>query len=250
MAITAVNLTASTGFTAQSYNTASVSPGANRLLLLACVAGTAGGTNPITPTVTGNGLTWVQVGSVNYDASGTTDRATLFLFRSMGAAPSSGVITIDWTTSVTLANAAWALAEFDGVDTSGTNGSGAVIQPTTNSTIAATSLVVTLPGAFGDAANNAAYGAFSHQNNEATTPGSGFTELADVATGSGGKSLCLQTEWRLGEDLTVDASWTTSNRPGGIAVEIKAVVVAAGDRPLQRREPRGRQVSASRARFV
>jgi len=201
---------------------------------LACAAGTAGNTNPVDPAVSGNGLTWVKVGSVNYDASGTTDRATLFLFRSMGASPSSGAITIDWTTSVTLANAAWSLDEFDGVDTSGTNGSGAVIQPTTNSTTAATSLIVTLPGAFGDAVNNAAYGCFSHQNAEVTTPGSGFAELADVNTASGGKSLCLETEWRLGQDLTVDASWVTSNRPGGIAVEIKAAVadVVPPPRPL------------------
>jgi hypothetical protein len=230
------NLTSGQGTAATSFTTASVAPAGNQLLLLAVSCRVATGSiQPPTPTITGNGLTWELVDATNghadYDATGV-DRSTLFLFRSMGASPSSGTIVIDFVT-MTLTQCDWSLDQSSAeVDTSGANGSGAVVQTAKNEAgNNVNTLTVTL-AAFGDAVNNAAFGAFSHQHNsEATSPGAGFTELADVApTGN----LCtLETEWVLGQDTSVDASWATAtNRSGGIAVEVKAAaggVAAAPD---------------------
>jgi hypothetical protein len=225
------NLTSGQGTAATSFTTASVAPAGNQLLLLAVSCRVATGSiQPPTPTITGNGLTWELVDATNghadYDATGV-DRSTLFLFRSMGVSPSSGTIVIDFVT-MTLTQCDWALDQSSAeVDTSGTNGSGAVVQTAKNEAgNNVNTLTVTL-AAFGDAVNNAAYGAFSHQHNsEATSPGAGFTELVDVApTGN----LCtLETEWVLGQDTSVDASWATAtNRSGGIAVEVKAAAGGA-----------------------
>lgn len=228
MAISAANLTNGTsGAAGTSFTTASVAPTGNRLELLAVNAITNSSTTPSTPTITGNGLTWVGVPTTqpNYDASGTTDRATLFLFRSMGGSPSSGTITIDFS-AVTISQCEWSLDEFDGVDTSGTDGSGAIVQNATNTGASGTTLSVTL-SAFADATNNVAYGTFAIEVNEAFTVGSGFTSLANPRGSSNSKNGSCLTEWKTGQDTGVDATWTTGGRSGGIAAEIKAASAAA-----------------------
>jgi hypothetical protein len=200
-----------------SYSTASVSPGANRLLLLGVDAYIAAGSvQPPQPTISGNGLTWVLVNSVDHDAAGT-DRGGTWLFRSMGASPSSGAITIDFG-ATTISACAWTLDDADGVDTSGTNGSGAVVQSVTAS---ANDVTVTATlAAFSDA-SNAGFGFFAHEQAEGKTPGTDGVELADVTT----ISFCsASSQYQLATDTTCDASWTTLRRAGVVAVEVKAGV--------------------------
>ena len=217
-AVTAANLTSGSSTTdASSYTTASITPSANKLILVAVTIRNDTSDAASAPTISGNGLTWVQINTQSFGA-----RQNLTLFRSMGASPSAGVITID-TGGDTMDMVSWTVAEFDGVDTSGTNGSGAIVQNAVNSTTGATSLTVTL-AAFGSA-NNATYGTFTHsQFNEGIAQGTGFTELADsFAAGVYG----TESEWRNDNDTSVDASWVTSTRGAGIAVEIKASAGAA-----------------------
>lgn len=135
MAITCTRLTRGTDFSAP-FQTASVSPGANKLLLLGVQVYRSVGT-PATPTASGNGLTWVQVGSTVLYRSDSR----LALFRAMGASPSSGVITI---TAASSDQVLWSLHEIDGVDTGGTNGSAAVVQSDTATGTGASSITVTL----------------------------------------------------------------------------------------------------------
>lgn len=213
MAVTANHLTSSGSETAQSsYNTASVSPGSNRLILVAVLQGRSGGGN--VPTLSGNGLTWQLVAS----SALFTSFYKMHLFRSMGASPSTGAITIDFggqnQTRVT-----WSVVEFDGVDTGGTDGSAAVVQSASNTGTAVTSLTVTL-AAFGSA-DNATYGTFGTDQVGDITPGTGFTELSDVSHGQR-----HETEWRSDNDTSVDVSWSGSSDAGGIAVEIKAFSAA------------------------
>lgn len=216
--VTATHLTSSGNDTdASSYTTASITPSANKLILVA-VENTKD-TTPDIPTLSGNGLTWVQVNTTN----GQVVRITLF--RSMGASPSAGTITIDFA-GVTQTGAMWSIAEFDGVDTTGTNGSGAIVQSVTGGVNPDTyGWSITL-GAFGNA-NNAAYGAFT-STNATMTAGTGFTLLGNASNAAPQSKLA--TEWQATQNTTVAIGYSNPPNTGvvrGIAVEIKQAAVAA-----------------------
>lgn len=215
-AITAASVTSGQNTTdATSFATASVTPGSNKLQLLA-VMNRFSSTPPTTPTVTGNGLTWVQVNTIVTAVGEAYDNRRVTVFRAMGAAPSAGTITIDFGGNTQL-SCAWSLIEFDGVNTGGTNGSSAVVQSVLTSTTAgnATSQTITL-AAFASA-NNMAHGVALHWSNEATTVGVDFTEVHDITITEG--TMGFQTQYKL-NDTTVDTSWATNTRHSGIAIEI------------------------------
>jgi hypothetical protein len=109
-----------------SIATSSVTPTGDALILAAVVSRIASGENPVVPTASGNGLTWVVVRTAAFG-----DLTRLTLFRAMGASPSAGAITFDFG-SETQTDFAWSVAEYTDVDTSGTNGSGAVRQALTD----------------------------------------------------------------------------------------------------------------------
>lgn len=202
---------------ASSYATASVTPTANSLVLVAVYSRQAVSTT--TPTLTGNGMTWV---SVNSTLIGTGTNRRITVFRSLHASPSAGAITIDFAAN-TQTQCIWSVVEFADVDTSGTNGSGAIVQSGVAATDNATSLTVTL-SAFSDA-NNMAYGAFNHNADEDTAPGSGFTEIHDVHISENATGMF--TEYKL-NDNTVDASWANAfAMQGAVAIEITAQAAAA-----------------------
>lgn len=210
MAITKTDLTS--GFHASSYVTASVSPGANRLVLIA-VWSRGDDTNPTG--IAGAGLTFDMI--LAQDPSSGSRQMSLW--RAMSASPSSGAITITFSGAQTTVS--WSVMEFDGVDTGGSNGSAAVVQSAgnTDGSGTATSLSVTL-AAFGDAANNVAFGFVGIRAvNENMNPGSGFAEIHEVQDSGDGTII---TEWKTGEDTGVDASWSTGADVGGIAIEIAA----------------------------
>jgi hypothetical protein len=204
-----------------SQATASVTPTANRLILAVCANRSTSGDAAVT-TATGNGLTWVSIATLIFGESGN-NRVRLTIFRSMGASPSAGAITFD-AGGTTQETWGWSITEFAGIDTGGTNGSAAVVQSATQQeTSSVTTSTVTL-AAFGSA-NNATFGVIGrNKNNESFTPGSGFTEIHDLTTAS--ESLGVATEWRNDNDTTVDGSWASSVKAGGVAIEIKAVVAA------------------------
>ncbi|KXK09251.1 MAG: hypothetical protein UZ22_OP11002001129 [Microgenomates bacterium OLB23] len=208
--ISKTDLTSGSGSSATSFNTASISPGSNKLILLAVASRVSGAGNNV-PTATGNGLTWEVVESAKDSLSWNM----VTILRAMGSSPTSGAVTIDFA-GQTQINAIWSITEFDGVDTSGTNGSGAIVQDAENSGASVTSLTVTL-GAF-SAGANATYGAFVSEVNQNTTFGSGFTEIheTNITDNTG------QTQWKNSNDTTVDWSWTSNARVAGIGVEIKA----------------------------
>src|SRR5687767_13823040 len=132
MAVTATALTGAMNNVDQSsYATASITPTANRLIL--CFVQSRASSAAV-PTLTGCGLTWVQVST----GANSTTALRLTLFRAMGAAPSTGALTIDFGGQVQ-ANCSWSVVEFDGVDTSGTNGSGAIVQASAINEVTGTS---------------------------------------------------------------------------------------------------------------
>lgn len=210
----------SSGTDATSYATASVTEASNALVLLLIYNRSA--TNPAAePTVTGNGLTWQTV------VTRSMGNHRITLVRSLGASPSTGTATIDFGVQ-TQQRCSWSMAEFTGVDTSGSNGSGAIVQSdSTEGT--STSYTITL-AAFGSA-NNMAYGGKVHLTTENSVVGSGFTEIHDVQMNDGGGLSTLQSEYKL-NDNSVDASWTTSAFFGAVACEIKEAVASTGIPPI------------------
>lgn len=214
--MTASNLTTGTSTTDGTvYTTASISPSAYDLVLCHITLQRADSAAPSTPTVTGNGITYDLIDRVDYDIA-TTSRNTTFLFRGMSASPSSGAITI--TCGETTDQAIWAIDKVTGADTSGTNGSGAIVQSATNveTTGSGNSLTVTL-GAF-SSTDNATYGAFADDGADDYTEGSGFTKLGYAQITS---DLVSQTEWKSTNDTSVDISFNVNDLVGGIAIEIK-----------------------------
>lgn len=207
--------TGSSSTDATSYVTASIHPGPNKLVLLA-VYNAATGASPV-PTVTGNGLTWVRITDADalYDVSGTF--GTLHVFRAMGASPSAGAVTIDFG-ATTVLGCGWQISELGNVDTTGTNGSGAIVQA--DSAIGlGNSALVTL-AAFSNSAN-ATYGALAQQHADIETLGSGFIRLGRSTTTP--PLTSITAFWQRPNDTTVDASWTTATDKWGIAgIEVKA----------------------------
>ncbi len=127
------DITAGTGFT-----TASISPTANNLVL-AYVVTTDDASDPTVTGLAGCGLTWVSIASVSFNSS----RSRLVVFRALGS-PSPGVVT--GTMGATVSSAAWVIEQWADVDTSGTNGSGAVAEIVTTSGTGVTALAPTLTG--------------------------------------------------------------------------------------------------------
>lgn len=195
MAITRATLTqGSSGTDVTSATTASVAPAGNRLLLLS-VAGDATSGVDNTPTVTGNGLTWVEITGMTQKNNSRGQ----YVFRAMGASPSSGTIVIDFS-GQTQAKISWGLEEFDGVDTSGTNGSGAIGNNDKAAAFGATSVTVTLAAVAG---GNATFGSLTTESSGTSTAGSGYTKLADQDH-AGSNPYHFSTEWRSDGNVTVN----------------------------------------------
>lgn len=221
MAITYLKLTS--GSDEDGGNTAttsSVTPTADALQFLTVTSKINTSTEPNEATATGNGLTWEKVGASYHDTGGTSRKKTTLL-RAMGASPTSGAITIAFG-GENQDNVAWSLTELSGVDTSGTNGSGAIVQVVTNISASTTSHSVTL-AAF-SSTSNATWGSFGSGGGTgvAMTAGTGFTLIDDLDSAD---ILSQGTEFRADNDTTVTLTTDNATTSGGIAVELKASVL-------------------------
>jgi len=221
--ISAVNKIAeSTGTDGASFTTTgTLNPVANKLYLAVV---TNSKTTPAIPdpvSLTGGGLTWTQV------ASSTHTALRLTVFRALSASPGAAA-TLTASAQGGVSQTGWTIivVELDGIDTSGVNGAGAIVQSVAGDGGSALGGSLTL-AAFGDPTNNAAFAAWEHQAAEATTPEAGWTELADITRTT--PSRGAETEWRTGQDTTPTASWATSADWVGVAVEIKAAPGTATD---------------------
>ena len=211
-------LTSGTNATNQKvYTTASIAPAPNTLVLVAVLDHQSAAAAP-PPTLSGGGMsTWTQVATLTFDTQGTPLKR-MTIFRAMSASPGSGAITI--TSSVTVSNCQWIVSQFDGVDQSGANGAGAIVQTGSASGDLVSGLSVPL-AAFGNV-NNVAVGVFGVASKvPVVTPGAGFTEIAEQASNES-PLADLVAEWAANLN-SVAATWTSLNG-GGLAVELKAKV--------------------------
>lgn len=212
---TAANLTHGndTGSLSSSV-TASVSPVANKLLLLTVDIRNGASTNPTAPTVTGNGLTWVPIGACNYDST-SSSRRTVRLYRAMGASPTTGAITITYGETET--DASWVLDQVDGVLTTGSNGADAIVQVVSGTPTTSSPMSITL-AALANVAN-ASYGAFGTDGSSGHTAGSGYTIVGHDEANT---AITAATELKQAGSTTVDMAFTGGSQYGGIAVELAA----------------------------
>jgi hypothetical protein len=223
LAISASNVTSGgSGTDAASYTTASITPASNALLLIT-IENDLSATSPTVPTVTGCSLTWVQVSTCYYDQSGTHYRVTML--RALGASPTSGTLTIDFG-GTTQGGCGWVVDQFTNTDTTGTNGSGAIVQSAKSAEpMSASSTTVTATLGSAITSGNAAYTAAAWEANETGSVESGWTAIG--AAGHAGPSTSIKTSWRNDNvDNSGTINWTTSALGGGITVEIKAGAAA------------------------
>ena len=202
-----------------SFSSSSISPSSNALVLLSVSSRTGISTDPNIPTVTGNGLTWVQVATLVFDTT-SSSRRRLTVFRAMGASPSNGAVTVDFA-GQTQTDYSYAVDQSTGTDTTGTNGSGAIVQSVSNSDESGSASSITATLAAFSNAGNATFGAFAEAATFGFTVGSGFT-LLGAATGSADTGIMCNTEYKLSNDTTVDGSWSGAGEIGCIAIEINA----------------------------
>jgi hypothetical protein len=217
MALSITTLTTGSSSTANTvYTTATVVPSVNTLLLFTVsVYSSSSATNPATPTITGNGLTWELIDKADPDALGT-DRSTIFVFRSMASVSTPGAITMTFVGS-NQSKVCWTLDEVSGVKTTGANGSGAIAQSQTAVTAAAD---VSLSATFTNplTSGNLGWAAFQVESTTTNTftAGSGWTTQSSSATQNYALAY-TQTETA---DNTISASWSVSGRAGLVAIEI------------------------------
>lgn len=209
MAIARTSLTTGSDTTnTTAYTTASISPTAGALILVAVGATVGSGTTPAI-SVTGLGLTWVQVDQT------VAGFRSVHLFRAMGT-PTAGAITI--TGASQLSSCLWQVTEFTGVDTSGTNGSGAIVQSVQSSPASSASCSVP----FGSAvtSGNATFGSVMVSVQELPAAGANWTSMG--STSQSAPTSGLLGEAALTAQQNITASWTTSATHFVVGAEIKA----------------------------
>jgi Invasin, domain 3/Bacterial Ig-like domain (group 1)/Calcineurin-like phosphoesterase len=210
------------GANQHDYTTAPIAPAANALVTVAVLTRRSSGA--LTPTLSGGGMaSWNEVGSVDFDpTSGSRERVTVF--RAMSATPGSGPLTISYASSVS--NVQWIVSQWTGVETGGTNGSGAIGQSgmTAGDGVGGLSLAL---GAFGNA-NNVAYGLVGVQaNGPSVTPGAGFTEIAET---SSGENTELEAEWATNQP-SIQPILNNADNAGLLGLEIVAGLGGGGGGP-------------------
>ena len=201
---------------ARRYTTATVSPGANRLVLVYITSATPTlGGAPNVPTITGNGLTWDKV----TDRPFGNDGRRLSCFRALGPAPAAGPLTIDFGNQ-NQDLCAWSVIEIDGVHQSGTSGSGAIAQSVSDAVNAST-LSVPLP--LPPERNAIRVGGIALAEKHAITAGAGTTEIHQKSVDQAlAKDATLQTEQATNAATTLAWSWAGSSVAAAIVVEVKA----------------------------
>jgi len=216
-----------------SASTASVSPAGDALVLVSVTvaydsspsgwSGNNGNTTRNVFTITGNGLTYVRVGTIQYG-----DRRCTELFRAMGASPSSGSITLAASNiggGSAVRDIAWVVQQFTGVVTTGSNGADAVGTLATNYTSGATSLGLTLSGTPG--ADDLSFGHVSEESAQTVTRETNYTLLANVDATDNVRRL--QSAYRAAtSDTTPSWSWSASASAGALGCLVLAAAGGGG----------------------
>lgn len=210
-----------TGSFNPSFTTGSATAGANKLQLL-YLRGTRSAVDPQTPSDVANGANKMAlIGSVGYHSTSAPIKR-LFVYRYLGSSFTGG-----WTVTVAApgwTSASWSWMEFDGIDTSGTNGAGAIVQSGSTAGGGVTSFTIDLANI--TSSNNALVGGYGSANNtDDFTVGTNFTLMHNISDATFGR---VQTEYAIpgDSDGDVDGSWGASKTFGAFGVEIQVATTS------------------------
>lgn len=195
-----------------SYTYASWTPKPNRYYLAWIAYSIAAGV-AVSPTVTGNSMTWVTRSDLEV-IGGSTTGCTLFVAFS-GAAPTTGTTVFDFA-GVTQTHGDIHIVEVDGADLSGTV-LAAVVQAQF-SAVSATAESKNFDAV--PAVNSRCFFGIMIAVNEGIAPRSNWAEFFD--SGHTAPTRRLESQGRLdAADPTISATWTTSSFSRGLAVELR-----------------------------
>ncbi len=210
------------GSTTNAGNANSVDSGASTFtptanaLIYVCIANQKASA-PDLPTgvyTSGGAITFTLVDSrVN-----SIDTTRISTYRGMTASPATSALFIDYAGPPI--SVQWKVTEFTGVDTSGTNGSGAIVQTVTGDVGAANTVLTLTTASWADATNNAAKACYYTQQSTTFTAEAGWTELG-VEDTEASPSGTLGSMWRVGQDTTATGTMGINGRLTGIVSEIK-----------------------------
>jgi hypothetical protein len=156
--------------TGDTISIASVDPGANELYLVFLAMRTV----TITPSISGTGLSWTEVTSSGLTTAQSQTR--MFIWRGLSSSdPSSGTVTVTFTGNTK--SAVLAIVKVTGMDTTGTNGSGAIDTFGTNAGPAVTNDTNMLCAVTTLTATTRVIGFGTHRNTTFTVP-SGQTSIS------------------------------------------------------------------------
>jgi hypothetical protein len=209
MAITPVLLDHALGAGGTSKLTNSVTPVAGRGHLAVCWNADSDLTAP-TPTCTGAGLTWTQLITRALIVQGSLFQMRMTAFTGTGT-PSAGAVTFDFAGDNQDSGAGYVILDFTG----GTSFRQAVSAAATFGFSESISLT-TLKDA-----NSLAVGVIFHDIFEATSVGSGFTQIVDDGNALVGDLL---SEYKA-NTTTVNSSWATNADYVALGIEVAAGVI-------------------------
>lgn len=186
-------------------------------------------TNAAPPSsITGTGITFDKI----IDTLDTVTGVCLSVWRALPGSGFTGTCSI--ALPQTLYESSVSISEFDGIDTSGTNGSGAIVQSVSAQELtgSGTSCPATL-AAFGDVANGAYYATSYTQagnTSRTCTPDTGWTEIHDGGTDYVGAAAWggIETQWRASNDTSATGTWAAAGYLHSIAIELKAAGAGGG----------------------
>lgn len=195
-----------------SVTTESISPAANKLItLMIATRSNTSDPDPVVPSVSGCGLTWEAVVSEMNAA-----KIRVSIFRALGASPTAGALTINFTTNVVAG--AWEILQWSGTNVSGTNGSGAIAQSAgAHIDVADNSLSIPLSPAVSEA--DTLYAAVYANRLIDISPDSGWTEVAEIDITS--KSNTVATQEHVGSDVSATFGFSASTTGAAVAIEVK-----------------------------
>lgn len=186
------------------------------LLYLIAIHTETGSTPATVSALTGGGTSWVLIAKIDFGTI-ASPKSTVHLFRGM---PASTVSTdVSYTTDIATPTF-FAIHEFTGIDTGGSDGSLAIVQSSTTAADLAggTSLTTTL-SAFGSV-NNATFAI--GQCNDGNRSFAATSPMVELYDGGGGGTLKFTALFVNVNDTTPETVLDTARDNAILAVEIKA----------------------------
>jgi hypothetical protein len=188
---------------------------AGEIAILAVDASANASVTPGQPSsVTGRGLTWTHIATLDYDTAGTS-RGTLSVWRGTGSDSGSGDITVTFGTTCLVCIAI--MDCFTNV-----SASTPIVQSVTSAANATgTSNTVTF-ASLADSINNGLWHAACHRgiaDDMTADTGAGYTAAGEIGSSQAG-GIRLETQWRIGGAIPSTFTWGSVLLNGGIGIEL------------------------------